>query len=158
MFDNQTAGIKIMENIVKTGLKIPYSSSPDYKSGLTGGKAVYKARALLRMADNNLHWTDAIICGGSPKVLSIKDNSVSKFFIYPNPSSGKISIQYHITSGSDCKISLKNILSNELKQVHLDCSGTYIECTLESFSAGLYLISFINNDHEQIIGKITLIK
>ena len=153
---NYFSSIALKEKVISALVRLPQSLTANERE--LGGKAVYKARALLRMADNNLHWSDAIICGGSPKVSSIKEDSANQFFIYPNPSSSLITIAYKVVSGSDCKILFRNILGVQVLLADLDCGGSHTEINMDAATSGVYLLSLVNNGHEQFIGKVSLIK
>ncbi len=123
----------------------------------SGGKAVYKARALLKIADNDLHWNDADICNGSPKE-SFDSNVGNQFLIFPNPSDNIITLKYLIADSSECKIILKDILGRQLQQYTLETKNSTISIGLKTYPAGIYLLSLLNNENEHFIGKVSLVK
>ncbi|MBK6484155.1 MAG: T9SS type A sorting domain-containing protein [Chitinophagaceae bacterium] len=113
MFDNQTAGIKIMENIVKTGLKIPYSSSPDYKSGLTGEP---------------------------PRVAF--ETPLSEFHLYPNPTTNAITVSFeNLDDKQHYHISVSDVIGKVLWMNAINASKGKIILNCSKFADGIYFIS-----------------
>ena len=58
----------------------------------------------------------------------------------------------------ECKIILKDILGRQLQQYTLEAKNSTISIVLKTYPAGIYLLSLLNNENEQFIGKVSLVK
>jgi hypothetical protein len=90
--------------------------------------------------------------------VGIKDLSAAKgnkFNVYPNPSKGNATIEYTLTTGTDVKLGVYNILGVQIRELvnTYQQAGTYNLRISENeyhFSSGVYFIALITNGKTSI--------
>ncbi|MBL0052928.1 MAG: T9SS type A sorting domain-containing protein [Bacteroidetes bacterium] len=133
--------------------------SIDLKSGniaiqnaVTGGDAVYMARAMLqldveddvsifRKAKNNLQHTENV-----------------SLTIYPNPTNGKINLEYDVPVQSKAEIKIYNVLGTVVETYDLNNKGNLLSIELKNNLGNILFYRFYVNDTLIDKGKIIYIK
>lgn len=73
------------------------------------------------------------------EILGVGDAKLTEAEIYPNPTSGKVSVQLNATGLQ--QVSVLDILGNQLQIENWNASGSPLEVDLSEFAAGVYFIS-----------------
>lgn len=136
---------------------------------LVGGAAVYKARTLYSLYRPAVLYDDLDICNsqgvykGIGKGIFDDENSllagqnvdaVSGFKIYPNPTTGMLTIVY-THSG---KLEVTDMVGRKIASCQLMGNKTTFSLPVEKMTSGIYLYRYMVNDKQIEIGKLVLIK
>ncbi len=128
---------------------------------ISGGPAVFKARSLYSMIDNNIRFSDKDICFSQGIMLRHRNTSEENpnMIIFPNPSTGKFTVRYDLENKSDVYLSIFDELQREVKFYKLDGNASQMEIDLSEFDNGMYIYKIKSSDnsiHAQ--GRLSLIK
>ncbi len=130
----------------------------------SAGASVYEARALYELAVSRKYYDDAALCGEEEARLSQSENPLTepaesriKAGIYPNPTSGSLSVVTTevIDNGliriSDLsgRIIISNVLSDKTTLTNLN---------IDYLAPGTYFYNIKNNNKQLSNGKLVLIK
>jgi hypothetical protein len=90
------------------------------------------------------------ICTTVP-VLSIAENDLLDFAIYPNPNSGNFNIQFQSDSKNEISVSVHDIRGREILSNAYKNNGLFNEnLQLSNASAGIYLVTVQDGDRKQV--------
>lgn len=126
-----------------------------------GGNAVYKARGMYFLVNDEENYNDDEICLQSGIVArnshqnnnsSIKLNSS----VYPNPASSEITISYNLaTSG---KLIIYNTYGQIVYSIDLNEKNYRHSISVSEFSNGIYLYKILSDNHEVDNGRFSILK
>ena len=123
---------------------------------LSGGIAVFKARAILKGINPNLSYDDASTCIQGGIVYRKKDIVQQYCNLYPNPTSGTVTISYSIPA--DATITVTDAIGRNLIVRKIDSQSSSSTIDLGHFQTGLYFYRIINDSDVRFNGKIILTK
>lgn len=123
-----------------------------------GGEAVFKARALLRIATDQWYWDDRTICESTLKLESTNIETQDLFDLYPNPTNSSVYFKYSFAVEGDYFVVLTDILGRKLKMVSLEGRTGETEIELSPFASGIYGFFVKSGNDIKFIGKVTLTK
>jgi hypothetical protein len=125
---------------------------------LTGGPAVYRARAWhAALTGKFLEPEDCL--GVSERSNTKESQSLAQttgMAVYPNPASGKMTVEYSAESGQT--LQLINHLGVEAIRVSLAKGFNRIEMNIESLPAGLYVYRIVQGSGQIISKKVIIVK
>ena len=127
---------------------------------ISGGKAVYEARALLLMYDKNLDWDDETACiqGVDYKKAPI-NNIEPTAIIYPNPVNEQLTIwlkNYKIKENESIEIQLIDIIGNTIHKYHSDLVSKILELDTKKLATGNYIIQITTSTGLSINSKFNV--
>jgi hypothetical protein len=123
----------------------------------TGGPSVYRARSLYFLADPEADWDDDAICisnGVQPRMAKVD----TRYSLFPNPTTGKVSLKYHIESDEKAMLNVYTTLGVLISSTVLDTDNHQVEVDLSSFKPALYHYKIIVNDQQKRQGMISIIR
>lgn len=123
----------------------------------TGGPAVYKARSLYSLIDNTMDWNDDVICissGVSPRLRKPENT----FVLYPNPTTGIVSINYKLNTDESGSVEIKNMLGVPVSITQINADSYSIDIDLLSLRPAIYQYNIIVNNNRIQQGMITIIR
>jgi hypothetical protein len=99
---------------------------------------------IMNLGDYKVAITDANGCVNQSQVITIADSASSKFFIYPNPSSGQFTITYYNQGGLSSK-QLVTIFSDKGERVYnnvfvVNLPYQFLNIDLRRHGAGIYYV------------------
>ena len=121
---------------------------------LTGGLAVFKARAILKELNPNIFYDDAFTCIQSGVVYRKKETIEQHCTLYPNPTSGNVTVSYSIPSSATLIIT--DAIGRILLHKQIDSQSTSLTIDLSKFQTGLYFYRIANDSDVRYNGKIIL--
>jgi len=127
---------------------------------LSGGSAVFRARALLSLTKPNQHFDDRQICepfGG----IRIGDNSNSNlnfYKIYPNPSSSEVSVEFADNILETTQFILINTTGQEVLIKSIPVGQKSFKFNISSFDPGVYHYQLSANNKYVLHGKLVIIR
>ena len=127
---------------------------------ISGGKAVYEARALLLMYDKNLDWDDESACiqGVDYKKAPI-NNIEPTTIIYPNPVNEQLTIwlkNYKIKENESIEIQLIDIIGNTIQKYHSNLVSTILELDTKKLATGNYILHITSSSGLSINSKFNV--
>ncbi len=123
---------------------------------LAGGIAVFKARAILKGINPSLFYDDVSTCIQSGIVYRKKEIVQQYCNLYPNPTSGTVSISYSIPA--DATITVTDAIGKNLLVGKIDSQLNSATIDLSRFQTGLYFYRISNDSDVRFNGKIILTK
>ena len=82
-----------------------------------------------------------IVCSPINAVNNISKNS-SLFTVYPNPSNGKFTVKFEGFQQADYKLTICNLLGQEIYTSFIKEQQTTLDIDLTDFSKGIYFVKF----------------
>lgn len=123
-----------------------------------GGDAVYKARSLYQLYDQDISWNDSLICANSQSftippntALSINEN----LELWPNPANGYVNIMLPKKLAGRIEIQVYDLWGRSHYDLILDEYNPIIEVDLNHLQQGAYFVHLLADKH--IIGTKKLI-
>ena len=102
--------------------------------------------------ENNLYLDDIRVTG----VLGVKPaENPALFSIFPNPTTGLLTIEANKLSGKEATVSVKNTIGQEVFQQKIKGQGTNLKIDLRGKPAGMYLVQ-VTSGAETLTRKIIL--
>ncbi len=123
---------------------------------LSGGVAVFKARAILKGINPNISYDDASTCIQGGIVYRKKEVANQYCNLYPNPTSGTISISYSIPN--DATLIVTDAIGRAILQTKINSQSTSSTFDLSKYQTGLYFYRMCNDSDVRFNGKIILTK
>ncbi len=127
---------------------------------VSGGQAVFRARAILALVNPNQHYDDRDICepfGG----IRIKNNSNSKLLackVYPNPAMNSVTLEISDNNLGKVEFSLMNATGQKLLSKSLPEGQKSFIFNIASFDPGVYQYQIVLKNQSSINGKLVVIK
>ena len=119
---------------------------------LSGGRAVYEARALLSDYQNVFYNNDSLCLAQN---LVWKLHSPAKYLgISPNPADGTVTINYPSLDDKDNLI-ITSLQGEVIYQTRLTASSTSVNISIEDIPAGLYIVTL--TEHRDWTDKLVII-
>jgi hypothetical protein len=129
---------------------------------LSGGEAVLRARALLRIAKPGpFHYDDAALCGAAP-VQTRSDNAIQtegKVTIFPNPASTEFTIRYSLPDDqSNYRLMVFNTYGQMVKDLSLTGWEGSQSVPVETLLSGVYQYVIKSDNSIFAQGKFVIVK
>ena len=124
---------------------------------ISGGPAVFKARSLFSLIDESITFNDKDICYAQGIILKHK-KEVSNFMVYPNPTTGKIRVDYNVSSINPGLIEIYDGVGRKVRSIKLLPENHEEELDLSDLMEGLYTYRFIFDQSVIDNGQISLIR
>jgi hypothetical protein len=99
---------------------------------------VCNSQGVYRGTSNPLQDEENVIYGN-------KNIAAAKPIIFPNPTTGQITIDYLLQESERGLVKINDILGNEIFEIHLNNQVRFTTTQLPNLSKGLYLASVIIN-------------
>lgn len=125
---------------------------------LAGGNAVWRARAMYFLIDEEAEFDDINTCLASGISLRQSVDLLESTSIYPNPTSGITSLVYKIQDESDGEFEIYNALGMLVMKYKLDWKANEFEFSTAQFMNGVYNYKVTNKNSVIGIGKFSVIK
>jgi len=83
--------------------------------------------------------------------------SKSSLTVYPNPSTGQISVSFEVTNQSSYTLEVRNMIGQSIyEELISDFSGSYnTQLSLSDYAKGIYIVS-LSNGAESLIKKVAI--
>jgi hypothetical protein len=120
---------------------------------LSGGEAVFKARAMVRLANDSLDWDDDQLC--TQPELRKESEQLQAFggehaLLFPNPTKGRLVVKFSKALTADMQISIRNIHGQRMANYTLLKGIDTFEMDVSSFSDGVYFVHLLGFGLNQI--------
>lgn len=130
-----------------------------YQCPLVGGKAVYRARTLLSLEEDG-NFDDSALCNFAYRNSDMNSSSrliAGNLALYPNPTTGRVTINY-ITTDSEDNNTLKVFTSTGqlVFETQISRIESMMEIDLSSFPPGLYICTVSGENTPTRIGKLII--
>ena len=122
-----------------------------YQNALIGGEAVYRARAILGIDVDDTQLAYRIT---SPVITNVRND----IEIYPNPSSGKVSINCILEEGESAIVRIVDTMGKFVKSQELKSGNNKVSLSSAKFSNGLYNFIITTSNGRTFNNKILLSK
>jgi hypothetical protein len=136
------------------------------------GSAVYKARVLLSLFDDNEYTNKCEATASksrgadnndsdnnkeeSTKIYSTDNNGEIK--VYPNPAKSEMFIEYKLNEGQKASMEFFDIMGNKVLQQSLASNSNIAKVKLDKLSTGLYFYKIIIDNNIVSTDKLSIIK
>lgn len=130
---------------------------------LSGGDAVYRARAILAMLQD----TTSLIFNNCTEFSNIENKSILsynnlqnndiKVSLYPNPANNAINLIFD-KPANECNFELYNFLGKKVLNVDLKDSKIKYTINIEKLLQGIYIYKIKSFKNEIVTGKVIIIK
>lgn len=123
-----------------------------------GGKAVFRARAMLELINDSIEYNDDIVClqSGIYRVSELENKNID-FELIPNPATNQVSIELSNKCENDCIINIYNILGSLLKTEILNSESVTHTINLHNYNPGVYFVELKFNNYRRA-KKLMVIK
>ena len=110
----------------------------------SGGKSVYLMRNLIALLNDSIQYNDVIACLQQGVYKQANENKKEEqqpsFLIVPNPASNEIEIRMINFYGSNCNISIRNELGQQVLNKKLNCDEKIQKLNIQSIGEGFYFV------------------
>ena len=126
---------------------------------LAGGRAVYFARALYRLANPLESYSDRDVCTQLGLFRKSHPGSTSALFsfMYPSPSNKDVTLVYSMFKGNELQLNIFSTTMKLVKQVVLSNKENQKEINIESLNSGLYLYNIVQDKQVVSTGKFNVL-
>jgi hypothetical protein len=127
---------------------------------LSGGKAVYRARAMYAMIDPEKTYNDELIClsqGIFYRQQKPKD-SIGGFKIFPNPAQETITVRFELNEENETNLLIRNHLGQEILIRTLPSKERECTINIQSLINGVYWIELKSNNLLLYQDKLVILK
>lgn len=123
---------------------------------LAGGNAVYKAKAILSLVNDEMVYDDVNICLQAGIILrqTIKKPTAH---LYPNPANSSVTLVYELPEGSTAELLLFNSVGMLQLQKPLNSAKTQMSFSTEQLTPCVYHYRVNSNNDIQLYGKMVII-
>ena len=127
---------------------------------MAGGPAVFKARALYAQIDPQQSYDDAILCLQQGLLLreQKEDENVQIIKVYPNPTTGLVTIIYKTHDESNVSFKLYSTMGEILFSENLNNNQTKQIINVSAFNNGVYYYTIESKKKTIDKGKLIILK
>ncbi len=129
---------------------------------ISGGSAVFKARAMLYLVMPNLNYNDRDICNRQGIAYKHASPNTTKNIpyvkVHPNPANDLINIEYILVDDCKAKIELYNLLGVVEVTLELPKEKDAIKLNTQKLAQGVYYYRILCNDVVITGGKLAIIR
>ncbi|MBK7968712.1 MAG: T9SS type A sorting domain-containing protein [Bacteroidetes bacterium] len=124
---------------------------------LAGGNAVFKARAILSLINDELDYNDINICLQAGILLrQIPKKPTAR--LYPNPTNNSVTLVYELPKGSPAELLLFNSTGMLQSKQLLNTEMTQMIFSTEHLTPGVYHYRINSHNEFQLNGKLVIIR
>ncbi len=151
IYQLNSSQLSIVENIAS---QCPY----------TGGNAVFTAWNILRTIEPSRTFDDSVLCNNYSlrkahnQQTKNEIHSASIFRVYPNPTTGLVTIESYFDLNTDVTINLVNMIGKIVKSEKIEMKGSSFTIDISILNSGVYQYQILVNDESNQSGKLVLIK
>jgi hypothetical protein len=126
---------------------------------VSGGLAVFKARALLSLFSPNLHFDDRQLCesSGGIRLQSNSPTKTTHYKVYPNPAMNEVTVEYKLSEKGEAWFTIYSTSGQTVSQKELAIGHPSTIVNTESLRPGVYQYSITSTSETQH-GKLVIIK
>jgi hypothetical protein len=151
--------LKIVIIIIFMHTQHSVQSAQSYKSVIQTikGNGVFKARLLHAYFEPGFHYDDIGVCNGmgvyrgTSNPLQHEENLINgkgeiennEPIIYPNPTTGQITIEFKLKENENGKVKIFDLLGNEVLSINLNNQVSRTVCSLPNLSKGVYIATIL---------------
>ncbi|MFM2190507.1 MAG: Secretion system C-terminal sorting domain [Bacteroidota bacterium] len=125
---------------------------------LAGGNAVYRARALLYLIDDNYVFDDLNICLQAGIILRQKSELQPTAHLFPTPANNSVTLTYKLPDGSNAELHVFNSIGSLQLTQQLDTGLTEVSFSIEQLTPGVYQFRIYTSCDFQMSGKLVIIR
>ena len=130
---------------------------------ISGGTAVFKARAMLQAINDTTIYNDREICNAVGITLrqgqqaQVENIDASRFIVFPNPANDAINIAYSYTSDCTMLFTLYDGYGREIASWFLDNKNGLLTLPTKEINCGVYAYKISCNDIVKTNGKLVIV-
>lgn len=134
---------------ISTGTFSPDSALSALNGKLSNGTWTLKATDSYNGDTGSiLNWS-LDLCIATPTPLSVIENSISNFVIYPNPNKGNFTVQFNSSSSNEVNISVHDMRGRTILKNKYNNTGLFSQnLQLDNVQAGVYLVTVQDGDNK----------
>ena len=127
---------------------------------LSGGKAVYRARAMYAMIDPDKTYDDEMICLSQGILYRQQKPEIAQasFRMFPNPAFAQITVNYQIAEDQRAYLLIRNSLGQALQEFTLDGKKREINFNIQALMNGIYTVQLILEGQVSHQGKLVILR
>nr|MBK9652140.1 T9SS type A sorting domain-containing protein [Bacteroidota bacterium] len=127
---------------------------------ISGGTAVFKARAMLYLVLPNLKYDDRDICNRVGIEYRKGETTLPQIHpqikVYPNPADDKLTIDYRIDEDCNLTLEVYSALGKQEIKISLSAKSQTITIPTSQYSQGIYLYRLLCNGNAIETGKFNI--
>ena len=125
-----------------------------------GGKAVYRARALLALIGNNFNYDDFSVCAseGIYRNQKPQEGTSSKILLIPNPASELVDVLLTGHEKGLCLLSVYNEVNQLISLHEFNCSDKSYRLNTSKWRPGIYSVRIVIDQENSITAKLVIIR
>jgi len=127
-----------------------------YQNPITGGKAVFLARAILFLEIHNENYSARISLLENTSMMDEKV-AIHHFSLAPNPANSSCKV-YFENIKNDFVLSLKNVLGQTLLETKVAANTHSLEIPLATFDEGMYVVTINDNISIHELKKLIIVR
>jgi len=121
-----------------------------YQSPNLGGEAVYRARAILNLDIDDTHF--------AYRLANADSSTIRELFIYPNPSTGKFTINYNFEKEEIVNLTVFNLVGESVGKYNFKSEDKLNSFDLTHLSSGVYTIKSESTSKPISVNRIIILK
>jgi len=136
------------------------SLTSDRTKLLSGGSAVFRARALLSLTKPNQHFDDRQICEpfGDIRIGNTSNSILNNFKIYPNPAINKVTLELNSELYENAQFLMFNTAGQRVLEKHLLSNQKIFTFDISDIKPGVYQYQLITKNKNFTNGKLVIIR
>ncbi|RYE16482.1 MAG: T9SS type A sorting domain-containing protein, partial [Sphingobacteriales bacterium] len=124
---------------------------------MSGGNAVFRARALYSVLSDTVEYNDRVVCLQQGVVLR-KKQPANLVKVYPNPASDKATIEYKLTEEAIGTLVLFNTLGQEITRFSLPAHSGAFDFSTSEFAQAVYFYKVYSSGNPIGSGKLSIMR
>ncbi len=127
---------------------------------LSGGKAVYRARALYSMVDPDKTYDDEIICLNQGILYrhGKEDEVITSFSLFPNPANESILLLYTLEVEQKAHLIIRNSVGQGVYFTDVSSKQRKLEINIRNLANGVYTVQFLSKNSLLYQEKMVIIR
>jgi subtilisin-like proprotein convertase family protein len=148
-FDDAGVAVVCGNNPGISGTVIPAQSLSAFNGQSSTGTWTLTITDAFNQDGGSLNSWSLNICGLAP--LSVNENTLENFAVYPNPSNGNFTVQFNSNSTNDIKIGVHDMRGRQIFDKVYQNSGVFNQnIQLNNLQSGVYLVSVQDGDTKEV--------
>ena len=149
-FDNAGVNVVCGNNPAISGTVIPFQTLSAFNGEVANGNWTLRVLDLYNQDGGSINGWSLNLCNAQAP-LSVNENNLENFVLYPNPNKGNFTVQFNAASNNDVAIVVNDIRGRQIfKKMYLNTGLFSQNLQLDSVQAGIYLVTVTNGEKKEV--------
>jgi hypothetical protein len=149
-FDNAGVNVVCGNNPAISGTVIPFQTLSAFNGEVATGNWTLRVLDSYDQDGGSINGWSLNLCNAQVP-LSVNENNLENFVLYPNPNKGNFTVQFNSASSNDVSIVVNDMRGRQIFKKMYQNTGLFSQnLQLDSVQAGVYLVTVQDGNKKEV--------